>query len=186
MSMDLLTLGAGTSGIAEVLTDALKKAKEDKKTYTDKLESAEGDEIFKYILLINVSALEGYVAQTRIQAEQSFALSKFVALVGFVLLGVGIGLGVFLRLFSSGTNLDAAYLSAVAGTLIEFISGVFFYLYNRTLQQINLFHDKLVEMEKTSMAFLATSLVADAAKRDESKANLAQALVQVGSGPHKD
>ena len=45
-------------------------------------------------MLINVSSLEAYVAQTRIQAEQSFKLSKLVAIVGFGLLSVGVILGI--------------------------------------------------------------------------------------------
>ena len=59
------------SALSNFFVEAAKKAQEDKQSYTDKLEGAEGDDIFKYILLINVSALEGYVAQTRIQAEHS-------------------------------------------------------------------------------------------------------------------
>jgi hypothetical protein len=31
---------------------------------------------------------------------------------------------------------------------------VFFFLYSKTLGQINLFHDKLVEMEKTALSHL--------------------------------
>ncbi|MFB0505506.1 MAG: hypothetical protein ACETWT_02120 [Thermodesulfobacteriota bacterium] len=68
--------------LSDLLIDSfgkvMKEASKDKKTYTEKLETATGDSVFKYLLLINVSALEGYVAQTRQQAEQSFQLSKIV------------------------------------------------------------------------------------------------------------
>jgi hypothetical protein len=138
--------------------ESLAQAKEDKKTYTEKLETAQGDAIFKYVLLINVSALEGYVAQTRIQAEQSFRISIVVSVIGFAMLIAAIILGIVSTVFGVGHGLDAAYISAAAGTLTEFISGVFFYLYNRTLQQINLFHDKLAGMEQLSMEYLARSI----------------------------
>ena len=165
--------------LASALTKTADEASKEKKTYTDKLEHASGDDIFKYILLINVSALEGYIAQTRIQAQQSFNLSKIMAVVGFVLLGIAIVISI-LATYTGGTNLNAAYLSSIAGILTEFIAGVFFHLYNKTLQQINLFHDKLVAMQQTSMSFLATSLVADEAKRDQAQLELATALLKQG------
>jgi hypothetical protein len=126
----------------------------EQKTYEKKLETAKGIDIFKYTLLINQSALEGYIAQTRLQAHQSFQLSKIVAIVGFVILMISIGLSVYYT--STGNNdLNPAYLSGVAGVITEFIAGIFFFLYNKTLQQINIFHDKLAAMQLESMNHLA-------------------------------
>src|SRR5688500_17341410 len=61
-------------------------ARKDKATYQEKLESAKGPDIFKYIILINGASLELYVNQSREQAASSFVLSKRVAVGGFVLL----------------------------------------------------------------------------------------------------
>ena len=177
-SIALGQLGAfdAFSSIVKVFAETANKAQEEKKNYSENLEKAEGDNIFKYILLINVAALEGYVAQTRIQAEQSFRLTKIVALIGFVMLGVGIVLAIYLSTLGRST-LEAAYLAAIAGVLTEFISGVFFYLYNRTLQQINRFHDKLVAMQQTSMAYLATGLVSDRGTGDKARLDLAKRTI---------
>ena len=165
-----------TNVLLKVLTATSEKATTDKKTYADKLETASGDDIFKYILLTNMSALDAYVAQTRIQAAQSFRLSQIVAMIGFVLLAAGIGLGMYMSLNGKST-MDAAYLSSVAGIVTEFISGVFFYLYNRTLQQINRFHDKMVAMQQLTMSYLGSSVVADSQKRDDARVSLSTALV---------
>jgi hypothetical protein len=162
-----------SSTLATVFAEDAAKAWAEKKTYAEKLEAAEGDDIFKYILLINVSALEGYVAQTRIQAEQSFRLAKIVASIGFVILCVGISFSIYQGVYGN-TSLEAGYLASVAGVLTEFISGVFFYLYNRTLQQINRFHDRLLAMEQTSMAYLATGLVTDRNIGDDARLDLAK------------
>jgi hypothetical protein len=51
--------------------------------------------------------------------------------------------------------MNAAYLAGIAGVLTEFIAGVFFYLYSKTLGQINLFHDKLVDMQKTALTHIS-------------------------------
>ena len=133
---------------------------------------AEGDNIFKYILLINVAALEGYVARTA-HSSRAGGLARRVALIGFVMLGVGIALAIYLSVFGRPT-MEVAYLTAIAGVLTEFISGVFFYLYNRTLQQINQFTIRLVAMQQTSMAYLATGLVSDRKTGDRSATRLSQ------------
>ena len=137
------------------IRQSFNESKEEKRNYVSKLEAAEGDMVYKYVLLINIAALEGYVAQTRLQAQQSFNLSRFIALAGFVIIAVAIALSIILTAGSDSiVNLNAAYLAGIAGVLTEFISGVFFYLYSKTLNQINLFHDKLVDMQKTSLEYL--------------------------------
>jgi hypothetical protein len=133
----------------------LQTSTEVKQSYEQKLESAQGADVFKYIVLINISVLEGYVIQSRLQAQQNFNLSKVTAVAGFVLLSIAILLSIALTGLGR-ESLNAAYLSGVAGILTEFIAGVFFLLYSRTLGQINLFHDKLVEMQKMALQQIAT------------------------------
>ena len=52
--------------------EAIKDAKEREKKYIEKVEGAKGDNVFKYLLLMDSASIEGYIAQTRLQAEQSF------------------------------------------------------------------------------------------------------------------
>ena len=145
-----------TLKIIEAFTRSAKQSYDDKRTYEEKLEKAQGTNVYKYVLLINISALEGYVAQARLQAQQSFNLSRFVAITGFIIVAVAIGLSVYLTIIGN-QNLNAAYLAGIAGVLTEFIAGVFFFLYSKTLSQINLFHDKLVDMQKTALSHIAES-----------------------------
>lgn len=149
-------LGPSSVKVVESFTNSAKKSYDDKKSYEEKLENANGNDVYKYVLLINVSALEGYVAQARLQAQQSFDLSKVVAVIGFTIISIAIVLSVYLTI-NGNTSLNAAYLTGVAGVLTEFTSGVFFFLYSKTLGQINLFHDKLVDMQKTALSYLASS-----------------------------
>jgi hypothetical protein len=169
--------------IAEALERDLAEADEDRRSYTQKLESATDDEVFRYLLLISTTALDKYIAQSRAQAEQSFNLAKTGAMGGFFLLVGGIGLGVLANLLGEPI-FTPAYLSATAGAVTELIAGVLFYLYNRTLQQINVFHDKLVASQHVATAFLANSLVRDADKRDEQKGELAQSLILLAKPPY--
>lgn len=136
----------------------LDTAQKAKNYYEKKLEETkESTEIFKYLVLIDISALETYINQTRIQAQESFSLSKWVAIAGFILILAGVSLGIITSVFGA-ERLDVAYLASLAGILTEFISGVFFFLFNRTLQQMNVFHDKLMESKKEALNYLATNL----------------------------
>jgi len=165
-------LGTSLPSIASFL----KKAMEDRKIYTERLEKAKGDDIFRYLLLAESASLDQYVQQTRLQAQESFILSKRVAVVGFALIAIGIILGI-LAGFVGTTAINAAYLASLAGILTEFISGVFFYLFNRTLQQLNLFHDKMLASRQVIMSFLANTLIEDGNKRDDSKVELSKLLI---------
>jgi hypothetical protein len=170
-----LTLGPS---INFTFVDSARKAEQDKTKYAEKLETATDKQaILKYLLLIDISALEGYIAQTRIQAEQSFNLSKNVAVVGFVLIAIGTLLGIFSN-YVGLSGIDAAYLSALAGILSEFISGVFFYLYNKTLTQLNLFHDKMLASKQKAIALLSNTFIDDKNKRNESFVEISKVLVE--------
>jgi len=161
--------------------EELNQASEQKKSYTNELEKASGEDVFKYLLLINVSALEAYIAQTRIQAQQSFNAGKRAAGVGFALIIVGIGLGIY-SAYQGDKIIPAAYLVGIAGILSQFISGIFLYIYNRTLEQLNLFHEKLISSQQTSMAFLANSLIPEGEKRDDCRVELSKVLMSKAVG----
>ncbi|EFL49831.1 hypothetical protein DesfrDRAFT_3467 [Solidesulfovibrio fructosivorans JJ]] len=160
----------------QLLKQTTERSRVERENYAAKLEAASGNDIFKYVLLTNISALDGYIAQTRIQAAQSFRLCQIVAVLGFMLILFGIGLGVYFSMVMNG-QVDIAYLSAGAGLLTEFISGIFFYMYNKSLKQINRFHDKLVVMQQASIAFLACSLIDDPSKQDDTKIELSKGLL---------
>jgi hypothetical protein len=169
-------LGSVEYNVTERLADQADQARRDKTSYIVKLEEADREDTFKYVLLINLAALEQYIAQTRIQAQQSFGLSRVIAVAGFTVLVVGVGFGIYSNLAGKG-SLDAAYLAAIAGTISQFISGIFFYLYNRTLQQLNRFHDRLIASQNMAVAFLASEAVADNDTRDKAKIDLARELM---------
>ena len=88
-------------------------ATEKTEDYAKKLESASGADMFKYLLLINVAAIEKYVAQTRIQAQISFRLCKRVALWSFVLIAAGVALAIYSTIWGN-KELGAAKLSALS------------------------------------------------------------------------
>jgi hypothetical protein len=125
-------------------------AEDEKREYQEKLEQASPDNVFRYVYLINNASVEKYVQQSRDQAESAFGLSKKVAIGGFALMAAGIVIG----LISQFTDhaLTTAYLAGIGGVLTEFIAGVFFWMYNRTLQQINLFYEGMMTQQHEALA----------------------------------
>ena len=165
------------------LTRQSDEASEKTSDYAQKLEAATGADLFKYFLLINVAAIEKYTTQTRIQAELSFRLSKRVAIWAFILIAGGVVLAIYSAFINKSGALTPALVATLAGVFTQLISGVFFYLYNRTLQQFNLFGDKISAAQRLAMSLLVNGSISDAAKRDDSSAGLATELLHAGVAP---
>jgi TRADD-N domain-containing protein len=136
----------------------------------------EPDEIFKHFLLANMASIESYVTTAKLQSQSSFALCRKVAYLSFALILGGVGIA-FCELFFTNPNFDVAKITALAGILTQFISGIFFYLYNKTLEQMNRFSDKLSETQELAICFVANSNIKDDGKRDDSTAALAKLLL---------
>lgn len=147
------------------------------KCYRSDFESATDEtKGFKSLLLMDLECLEAYISDTRMEALLSFRLSVAVAIFGSLLLLVAIGLGFASQqwplIFPQERHyLDIANLSAVAGLITQFISGVFFYFYNMTLRQINLFHAGLESSRKVCVSLYLQSLLKDSPE-EQNKARL--------------
>jgi hypothetical protein len=129
---------------------AAKAASRDQQHFQKELEDAPPDRVFRFVFLINNASVEKYVNQSRQQAEKSFWPSASVSVCGFLLLVATIVIGIKAEL--SGHSLSVAYLSGVVGALTQFISGVFFWLYNRTLKQITLFYKEIMDQQTDALA----------------------------------
>lgn len=69
----------------------------------------------------------------------------FAAIISLLLILLGIG-------FSFFSKTDTAAVSAGAGVLGQFISAVFFYLYNQTVAKMADYHRKLVFTQNIGLA----------------------------------
>lgn len=117
--------------------------------------------------------MEQYYQLVRVQTEKSYRLTQGAALVGFVLLVSGIALG-----FRSGTVDAIAGLMVAVGALVEFISAVMFWIYNKTVTQLNEYHERLVNVQDTMLALKVAQIVKDDKVKDETMAYLTRALTK--------
>ncbi|WP_160009362.1 hypothetical protein [Rhizobium sp. 18055] len=111
------------------------------------------DDIIKGIK-INLAQLVEYYLMNQSQAKSSFRASLTAVIVGFVTIICG---GWWA--YTSQKSDITVYVVPFAGLILQFIGGGYFYLYNRSLIQLNFFFSRLAQMQDTLLAIhLAESL----------------------------
>jgi hypothetical protein len=130
-------------------------------------------EYFSKLIEINVNNLEKYYKQVKTHTSLSFTFSLVVGLLGFGLIVTGVSNGII-----NDVSKDyITYISTASGIIIEFIAGVFFYLYNRTVRQLAEYHDKLIEVQNILVSFQLIDIVKDDEKKNAIIENMVEYLV---------
>lgn len=126
-------------------------------------------DIDKNLIKLSYKYLDQYYLQTREHAQKGFALTFTVAISGGIIIIVGL-----IAMFFGNTT--PAYVTTAGGVIVEFISAVCFYLYNKTVQGMNSYHKKLVISQNIALALkLANSLEEH---RDEAKGKIIDELIK--------
>ena len=89
------------------------------------------------------------------------------AVVASILIGVVVAL--------TGSSLSIAYIAGIAGAITQFIAGVFFWMYNRTLQQINMFYQGIMSQQTEALAGIGRS---SAFAKEAEKGQLLAAMIK--------
>ena len=93
------------------------------------------------LMLKNVRELREYYIISKRQATNAFSASLIVCFLGCLVYIAGIAVFVI-----SGEN--ALLLTTISGTIVEVISGLFFWLYRHAIKQLNIYHQRLGTTEK--------------------------------------
>lgn len=118
---------------------------------TEELQERLDENFFTNLVKINFKYIDKYYLQTQVQANKSFLLSGFAAVVSFGVVVAGIVL-----IYVNKTQATAGYVAAGAGCLGEFVAAVFFYLYNQTIIKMGEYHQKLVLTQNIALALKIT------------------------------
>ncbi|MBN8568979.1 MAG: hypothetical protein J0M18_05070 [Ignavibacteria bacterium] len=160
--------------VREELNKLSKRAASTSKTSTliKSLEKASSEEeYFNKLINVNLSNMESYYLLVKLQTTKSFRITVFGIIVGFLILISGIVIKSYIKDVGTGD------LTIISGVLIEFISAGFFYLYNRTVLQLNIYHDKLVAVQDTMLALrVAQSIKDDPKLKNETMRYLTEIL----------
>ena len=103
------------------------------------------EDIFENSIKMSYKYLDQYYLQTKEQAQKGFLATMLVAGFGAGLIAGGI-VAMYLGL------IEPSYITCGAGVITEFISAVFFYLYNKTVSSMSTYHNKLVLSHNVSIA----------------------------------
>jgi len=135
-------------------------------------------EYINQLIEINVSRLDEYYQEVKRHTFYSFSVALIVGVFGFALICFGIVVGYY------KDNITIAYLSGASGIIVECISGVFFYLYNKTVKQLKLYHDNLIDLQNILLSFQ----LIDPIKKEDEKIALVGKVVDylVGKQVYKE
>lgn len=109
-------------------------------------EAASGD--VKEIAASQIELLSRFYDLSLSQAGRSFRWALIASVVGLLFFLAAIG-------FMLSQSMDVAIISVIGGAMVQFIAGVNFFLYGKTLSQLTLFQGRL---EVTQRFLLANSL----------------------------
>lgn len=93
------------------------------------------------LMINNVSELREYYVISKRQANRVFTSTLVICILGFIVFILGIVL-------SAITKQELALYTTISGGIVELISGLFFWLYKGTTNQLNLYHERLGYTEK--------------------------------------
>lgn len=127
---------------------------------------------FDSLVRINIENLEAYYSLVKKHTSQSFKMALLVSIVGFFLIAIGLVIG-----FKSEEKL-IGYISAGSGVLTEFISGVLFYLYNKTVRQLKEYHDSLIGVQNILLSFKLIEGISEEKIKAEMMLKMVEFLVQ--------
>ncbi|WP_339183147.1 hypothetical protein MHB43_08035 [Paenibacillus sp. FSL H8-0317] len=103
---------------------------------------------FDSLVNINIENLSEYYSLVKKHTQKSFILSCTASASGFVLIILGL---VFQYINRDYENIS--FLVTCSGVVVELVSGLFFYLYNRTVRQLKDYHDSLLEVQNILLSF---------------------------------
>ena len=118
-------------------------------------ENAEAQDIL-HLTLINTKQLRCFYSESRDRARKSFFLAVTMCIIGGLLLCLSI---TALLLFNINTT--TLTIGAIGGTIVEFIAGTSFYIYQKALKQYNHYYRSLHENERLLLILHLSSKLTD-------------------------
>lgn len=122
----------------------------------------EAESYFDSLVKINVENLGEYYALVKSNTRQSFQLSATMGIVGFAFIIAALVIGL-----KNPSEMHISYVSAGAGVIVEVITGIFFFLYNRTVRQLKEYHDSLLDVQNILLSFRLIEKVTDTTSQSD-------------------
>lgn len=147
-----------------ILFDSKEKTLElEKKNLEEKIKgtkSIDEQNPFDRLVRINVNNLEEYYDLVKKSNSKSFYTALIMSIIGVIIMLFGVGIGI-------GNQSNLTSLAVASGLIVEIISGLLFYLYNRTIIQLKDSHDSLINVQNVLLSFKVIEQITDEDKKSE-------------------
>lgn len=128
---------------------------------------------FDDLVSINLRNLEDYYELVKNSNKKSFNASLIMSIFGVLLISGGLIVSYLLNDLG-----DISYFVTGAGVLVEVISGLMFYLYNRTVLQLKGYHDSLLDVQNILLCFKLIEDTSDDITRTDVMKQMIEFLVR--------
>jgi hypothetical protein len=160
---------SGSGGAAGALLEDLRQERESIRQRAQGSAAVGKDFDVTTTIELNLNKLNEYYTLNLSQAARSFGMSITLIMAGFGLLCFGIW-----KVMQAGEGTTTvAVLSSISGILLQFIGGTAFWLYGKSLNQLNLFFAQLVRMQDT---MLGIKLV-DKITGDDNRSRVTESII---------
>jgi hypothetical protein len=142
------------------LDTELEPVREERRAIQEIISTQQGAVDIGIYIRLGLNQMTEYYTINKSQAVYSFRISVGAVIIGLMLIGWTIAL-----LLRQPKLVPVTTLSAVSGLLAQFIGAAYFYLYNRSLGQLNYFYRNLVRLQDAMLALQQVDLL-DVKTRD--------------------
>ena len=158
----------------DFILERLNSLKLERKQIIDKI----GNDSVMNTIQLSLNHLKEYYTINLTQARNSYRWSITAIIVGLVTLLAGI----WMLFFQQTPNITLAILTGVSGILMEFIGASNIYVYNKSLNQLNLYFKELIKIQDTMLAIELCEKIPDTeAKKIDLKESIIINLINRGS-----
>jgi uncharacterized membrane protein len=157
---------------SELLDTEIKNLRTERIVITQKIEKEKELDIFNTIQL-SLNQLNEYYTINKKQARSSFRFSIFSIVIGLITIITGI----WLYYLDSG-NIEIGYISAISGLILEFIGGAYFFMYKKSLEQVNFFFGQLIKIQDTMLSINLADNIKDEIKKTEMNEKIIVSLLE--------
>jgi len=154
-------------GKTDAADGQLEQLREERVEINRKIEQEQEPDIFHTIQL-SLNELNQYYTINKAQATTSFRFSIAAIVAGLAIIITGIILN-----FTDSKAIEVTYIAGVSGILLEFIGGAYFFMYKKSLEQVNFFFGQLIKVQDTMLAIN----LADAIKEDGKKIDMQEKII---------
>lgn len=134
--------------------------------------STKPDETVLDTIQLSLNQITEYYAINKSQARSSFRFSVFAMVAGLATIIAAVWFG----LFRDTPDKQLGFITGVSGLLIQFISGAYFWMHQKSLSQLNYFYDKLVKMQDTMLAIQLSESLPEEQKHETKKQLISQLI----------